>query len=263
MKKLIFTTVFICSVLLAAPALADWDVGDGHKMHSPQLPDPNGWDVDFTGRVMADDFQCGQTGLITDVHFWASWAGDLIPPDPNGLQGIKTIGLAIFDNVPDPNPSDSNTFSKPGEFLWSYNAWRDFTIRQEAPSPQGWYEPRIDEQYYEANNHSQYFQYNIMIPEANAFEQQDGNVYWLAIAVMLETNLTSVYHIGWKTSKDQWGDDFNLIIVEPDDPEVYELRDPVTGESLDLAFVITPEPAAALALLGIGGVTLLRRRRLI
>jgi len=27
------------------PVRADWDPGDGHKMHFPQLPDPEGWDV--------------------------------------------------------------------------------------------------------------------------------------------------------------------------------------------------------------------------
>jgi len=43
-----------------------------------------------------------------------------------------------------------------------------------------------------------------------------------------------------------------------------ELRDPITGESLDMAFVITPEPAT-LALLALGGLGVLgrvvRRRR--
>ena len=39
-----------------------------------------------------------------------------------------------------------------------------------------------------------------------------------------------------------------------------ELIDPQTGESLDLAFVITPEPAT-LAILFPGGLTLLLRRK--
>lgn len=38
------------------------------------------------------------------------------------------------------------------------------------------------------------------------------------------------------------------------------LTDPLTGTSLDLAFVITPEPLS-LALLAAGGLALLRRRR--
>ena len=36
---------FSCVALLAGPALADWEPADGHKMHFPQLPDEDGWDV--------------------------------------------------------------------------------------------------------------------------------------------------------------------------------------------------------------------------
>lgn len=42
MKKLI---ALLCVLALGGPALADWQPGDGHKMHFPQLPDEDGWDV--------------------------------------------------------------------------------------------------------------------------------------------------------------------------------------------------------------------------
>ena len=257
-------------MLLVAPASADWNVGDGHKMHFPQLPDPNGWDVDFTARVLADDFQCTQSGLITDVHFWASWAYDEIPSDPNGLQGIGHIGLGIFDNV----PGGSASFSKPGNLLWIYDVGRNFTVHPEQPSLQGWYEPAIGEETFDANNHSQYFQYNMIIPDANAFYQEANTIYWLAIGVLLNPEPAAEFKVGWKTSTDHWMDDAVWLDVTDGNhdpaftvitntiPQIgwQELRDPVTGESMDLAFVITPEPAT-LAVLGVGGVMFLRRRR--
>ena len=67
---------------------------------------------------------------------------------------------------------------------------------------------------------------------------------------------------GWKTSGSPqfmddavWGDDFAGGVTEWN-----ELVDPQTGQSLDLAFVITPEPTS-MALLGLGGLAVLRRRR--
>ena len=254
-KRLITATVVAFAMLVAAPASADWDVNDPHKMHFPQLPDPDGWDVDVTVPMLADDFQCSQTGLITDVHFWTSWVGDRIPPDPEGLQGITTIFLGIFDNVPDPNPSDPNTYSMPGPGLWAYDAMRDFTVRPAGASPQGWYEPAFGQ--YQPDDHVQYFQYNIIIPEDEAFEQQDGNIYWLGIRVMVSPEfIMDDYRIGWKTSKDHWEDD----AVWSDFGQTWsELRDPITGESLDMAFVITPEPGS-LGLLALGAFALLRRR---
>ena len=44
MKKEIVLSCILCMLLIfPSMALADWDPGDGHKMHFPQLPDPLGW----------------------------------------------------------------------------------------------------------------------------------------------------------------------------------------------------------------------------
>ena len=52
------------------------------------------------------------------------------------------------------------------------------------------------------------------------------------------------------------------VVVEENETELTfnELRDPFTGESLDLAFVITPEPAT-LGLLALGALLCLRQRK--
>jgi len=61
-------------VLSAVGAAADWQPADGHKMHFPQLPDEEGWDVNATApMILADDWRCSQSGLVTDIHFWGSW----------------------------------------------------------------------------------------------------------------------------------------------------------------------------------------------
>jgi hypothetical protein len=53
-------------------AETSWD----HKMHFPQLPDPTGWDV--KAGCLEDDWECSETGYVTDIHFWGSWHGDMV-----------------------------------------------------------------------------------------------------------------------------------------------------------------------------------------
>jgi len=84
----------------APPPTDGWDPCDPHKMHYPQLPDPNGWDVAFWFEFMmffpyelADDWQCSKTGPVDDIHFWISWQG--------GMQGeIGPVMVSIYSNDP-------------------------------------------------------------------------------------------------------------------------------------------------------------------
>ncbi len=234
----------------AAPVVADWDVGDPSKMHYPQLPDPTGWDVDITQGFVGDDFMCMQSGLITDIHFWASWQGDL-----DG--GIDGVWAQIWSDVPagdDVNPLV--TWSHPGEKLWENIFWADvpdsFTVRQYGmPSPQGYYNPH-PAAYYMADDHMQTIQVNIDQID-NPFYQEEGTIYWLALHVVPVVPQT---FCGWKTSQDKFNDDAAWELMQ----DWYELTDPVNGVSLDMAFVITPEPAT-MTLLGLGCLAMLRRRR--
>ena len=73
------------------------------------------------------------------------------------------------------------------------------------------------------------------IPEP--FYQEVGTVYWLGICADVETVYPDPPLWGWKTSLDHWNDDATWSIFEP--PFIWnELYDPVTGLSLDMAFVI-------------------------
>jgi hypothetical protein len=237
----------IAVCIIAAPTRADWNLGDPYKMHYPQLPDPQGWDVNATfPKVLADDWKCTETGPVGDIHFWGSWRHDQQYP-------IQSIHVSIHSDVPaDP----AIGYSHPGDLLWQ----RDFfpgqwTERRWGTGDQGWLDPNTGEAV--RPDHFGIWQYNIVdIPDP--FTQKRGTIYWLDISVKLPAGVAPWW--GWKTSLQHFNDDAVWSdFVSPTVPW-RELRDPFTGQSLDLAFVITPEPAS-LALLGLGGLTMLRRPR--
>jgi len=265
---------------LVGTAQADWSPNHtdprqstNHKMHWPQMPDPNGWDVSvMTPNKLADDFLCTESGLITDVHFWASAEGDYGYPYPDtgdGLVGITNdvlqppdvqvrVHLSIHGDIPDPD-STGPLYSMPGEPLWQWDTFDATVVPVLIPGLQGWYDPF--EGYWAVEDHQYYFQVNVDIPEEIAFEQQEGNIYWLDVQVTVTpidpANQTPLPQFGWKTSLDHWNDD----AVYMDAQGLWqELLCPTSGLSLDMAFVITPEPGT-LAVLALGLASVLLRKR--
>ena len=200
--------IFICMLLIAASTIligttvADWDPGDGHKMHWPQLPDEDGWDVSATylkeeqwGIVLADDWKCSESGQVTDIHFWGSWKG--------GNEGtIKSFWIAIHEDIPEgPNVP----YSRPGRTLWEreFRTWS--TVPKDSPTYQGWY--CVETGNYIENDHRDYFQYNIVNIQ-NPFHQVSGKIYWLAITAEVERVPGAVQPLwGWKSTDDHWNDD--------------------------------------------------------
>ncbi len=288
-----FSLAIACALLAMAaiPASADWNTGDPFKMHQPQLPDlsPDGMDVlaslAYQGvgpgspavKFLADDFQCTATGPVTGVHIWGSWLQDVMPPDP--MHG--TFILAIYSDIP---AGTVAPWSMPGELLWQQQFRPgDYSARLYDNASEQFFDPNINQI---IGTDTQVWQYNFYIDEALALIQEEGNIYWLAVA-NVDPNNDGVINtqdlldaqagnnrFGWKTSMDHFNDDAAFIDVGnvfglpvdliplpetmPGISEWEELRRPLSGESLDLAFVITPEPAS-LALLILGGA-LLRRR---
>jgi hypothetical protein len=241
MKKLI-TICLAATIILAISGVAnaDWMQGDSYKMHYPQLPDPQGWDVDFnySGAVFADDFLCTETGSITDIHFWVSWKNDQV----GSITGIDA-------RIANGNPSD---------WSWTRTFLPDkFTIAGPSYGSQGWDDPSPDSEYI-SQDHTNYYQVNIK-DITNPFIQQAGTTYWLELKVWMDGG-----YVGWKTTLDSWGSSAQYWAFHPiEGGGYYYSWDPIAigsdNHPTDLAFVITPEPAT-ICLLGLGALSLIRRK---
>lgn len=237
-------------MLLAVAAQADWDIGDPYKMHYPQLPDPQGWDVLFNRpQVLADDWRCTESGEVSDVHFWFSSQQDR-------EFEIYNVHLSIHEDIP--AGTGGLPYSTPGQLLWDWSfSPEEFTVRGWGSGDQGWYDPRAGE--YSEFDHQKIFQLNIEDIEkfVDPFIQKEGTIYWLDVTVAADVPL------GWKTSRDHWNDDAVWTDL-PTGEQWRELRDPITGDSLDLAFVIVPEPSAiAMIVITGAGFIFVRRRFMI
>ena len=213
------------ALALSTPALADWDPGDCYKMHYPQLPtyyinpDLTAMDVAFEFGRLADDWQCTESGYVTDIHFWISWRCDMVGP-------VDGFTVVIWSD----NPEGPDGYSIPNEPLWSRDFYHpEFVVRDLPDHIQDWYNPWQDSLFYA--DHMVWQQINI-VDIVSPFYQEEGQIYWL------EIDMWGAPQCGWKVSgSPQFRDD----AVYWDFPIFKELKDPYTHESLDLAFVITCE----------------------
>jgi len=272
MNRCLFAVIafMFCAIPLAARA--DWDpCNPDPNTKFFQLPDTTGWDVKVTmPMLLADDFVCTETGWVTGIHFWGSWKA--------GIAGeITRIHLSFHADIP---AGEITPYSLPGQELWSKEIMvadvpaGSVTFRDEDAGVEGWYEPNTGE--YSQYDHIGMTQVNVfldqMFPREELFIQDGapGNpvTYWLDIQVdVLDPAMTD---FGWKTSLQHHGPDYAVWsdwepgMDKPWGDEWDELLDPVTGEGLDMAFVLTgipiPEPGV-LVVAGLGVLALLRRSR--
>jgi len=246
-RKLLVFCALVVLVCPAAVLLGDWNAGDPNKW--VQFPDltENGIDIrvdDSDGiiRMLADDFKCTTTGLITDVHLWGSWKYD-------DKGEIENIHLSIHND----NPQGINGYSEPNELLWEGDFGpAEFTERLWNVSgvSEYWWDPVTGELI--QNGDSQVWQINIPIDPCRAFEQKGSPdepiIYWLDVRVTLVP--TAVGEFGWKTRK--WPAHYNddaVIAIGSELPPIWqELQyppghpyNPMEMNSIDLAFVITTQ----------------------
>jgi hypothetical protein len=217
-------TAFII-IFSATITMADWDPGDGNKMHFPQPPDEAGWDV-YTSDMnsIGDDWMCSESGWVKEIHFWGSWYAD-------DVGSIGSFRIGICADIP-ANPPD-NPYSRPGQLLWDKMIPMNMvTVRSlTSPTPQGWYTPSTGD--YIPDDHTQYFQYNIFLPDTLWFWQEEGTIYWLVI--FANTSMNEFW--GWKSSIENWND--NAVYWDPLFMSWYPMSEPPGfTDPLDLAFVI-------------------------
>ena len=263
---LMSVSVAMVLMFLALPAMADWQPEDGHKMHFPQLPDPNGWDVEIVteSNKTADDWQCSASGPVNDIHFWTSWAHDNERPDQDVPGRIQWITATIYSNIPvsvgGPN------FSQPGQELWNWTFNEDqFSVRHAGFGDQGFYSAAADD--WNRPDHQRFQQVNItdIAAVTEPFEQKQGEIYWLSLSASWEG---TQWPVGWKTSQDHFED---AAVWWHDGNKVWSpLYDPQLGQQgivqqLDFAFVITPEPSSfvmlGMAAVGLAACAWRKRRR--
>ncbi|AQQ72269.1 hypothetical protein SMSP2_02651 [Limihaloglobus sulfuriphilus] len=259
MKKL---TIISFILLFVWAAGADWvpipeDNPTNHKMHSAQTPDEFGIDVGFEGSILADDWQCSETGNVDDIHFWISWHDDQVVE-------IDRISVNIYSDIP--ADQSSTGYSVPGDVEWS----RDFDsgefnlLRLDDTGLKDWLTPsnNINEDSFIADNHVTWDQVNITDIQ-NPFPQEKGTIYWLGLEILEDIgspDYEPILTAGWKETTENWNDD--SVWWDSSNLEWVELINPIipdpSANSIDLAFVITPEPASVL-IMAIG--TLLIRKK--
>ncbi len=208
-----------------------------------QRPDvnPTGVDVDNFWVQLADDFMCTQSGPITDIHLWGSFVGDYLPP-----QGLNSLvfTLSIYSDVP---AGPDNPYSHPGHLLWSrtYGPGSYGVGLCTTTSGEWWHDPATNSWHFPGD--TQIYQFDFVVPEAEAFRQREGTTYWLGVKYANEFPTEATF--GWKSSLEHWNDDACWLDTNADPPVWRELRygdgHPMgmpPGISMDLAFAITGVP---------------------
>jgi hypothetical protein len=184
--------------------------------------------------IRADDFRCTESGFITEIHIWGSFEKDELPAvGPGGL----IFTLSIWSDIPAHTPGTPGyNWSIPGTQLWTkvFLPGTYDVIEVSDDSPEGWFDPELPE--YVANDHIVLYQYNFDIPVAEAYEQEENNIYWLGV----QHYVTLPGRFGWKSTDPtlQWNDNAVRQTGAGWLPLEYPTDHLFAGQPLDLAFVI-------------------------
>jgi len=259
MKHVLSSVLFGALILALAPvALADWD----HEVKWNQLEpytatffDLQPSYVNTTGtRIVADDFDCSETGYITDVEFYGTC--------PN-LDSLAQFRITFWDGVPGDASDDGHPGTLEGEAA----------VDPANAQGVGW--QIIDQGVGDA------YLFKINLAVDNWFVQEEDNTYWIGIqGVFLDTSKFNwcCRSFGAATNGDDavtgdllvppsngwehlvWVEAPFLAVVCEND--LGSLGNPPVLQSADMSFKLTgtaiPEPATV-ALLCAAGVLFLRR----
>ncbi len=252
MRKLlgVASALLIAGYLPQASAIVDhYDVWDS-AVATPQLPDPNGWDV-FVGSSVeiADDF-VANSSISIEHHFFGGWL--------DGVVGtVNSLTVSLY----------ADAAGAPGAALWSLtfdnsSPALEFGIRYEGSGNRGF---AYTDGTLLFNNHSDYYQLSTTTSHAG-YDVVAGTTYWLGLSAAFTGG-----EFGWATSAGA----LNAQAVwrptgSPITPGFEDGGFTVGGIGsnpwttlpigFDMAFVVTPIPGALLpALFGLGGLVALGR----
>lgn len=161
----------IFRIPVSLPELAKWS-------QPPERMDVYvGWDEqshNLMPRMVADDFLCDSNKPVTAIRWWGSflgWEEDAVP-EPNELP--YAFYITIWDDEPDPDPDNPDTFSHPGEVIWD-NYCDNYNVYF-----YGWeYDPRIGK-----IDLSKFVFYQELDPNDYWYQPNDNQIYWLGIMAL-------------------------------------------------------------------------------
>jgi hypothetical protein len=206
--------------------------------------------------ILADDFECTETGRITEIWVWGSWLDDYLPYGSNPELVDFTLSFHA-DITADENPAG---YSMPGDVLWHQDiVFGNFDVYMDVDSLwEGWMTPPDT---YTFPGDRVCWRYVFQIDGDDAFYQEgtptNPIIYWLDVQAHPH-DINAVF--GWKTTPVflQWNDDAVWTRgAEPYSGTWYELRyppgHPSEGASLDLAFRLINDPLSSVPREGAAG----------
>jgi subtilisin family serine protease len=186
--------------------------------------------------LAADDWQCSQRLPVTSMVWWGSYLDysyeacqtfQAIPPDRP-----EYFWLTIWDDVPDPNPANPETFSHPNNIIWQYKAYDYDEVMV------GYDKHPHDD----SDPNEPVFWYSVRLSEPNWFYQQDVNgIYWLSIvAVFSEDNPR--YDWGW--TNHPYNFKGYAVKGSPNDVQGWDWQvlEDQTSSGEDMSFILSKEP---------------------
>ena len=184
-----------------------------------------GYDVyDRTVIFLADDFPCTNTGPITDIHIWCSYAGDGVTNHP--------IWLGIWSDV----PAAGTSFSHPGQLLWQQIFAPDqYQHYFWGCGDELYFSPGGSPFIYGPDSQVYYYVFSPTNPFIQQGSPQHPTNYWLSVYC------TDFTWFGWKSTTDVHHDAavYGSSASLPGTTNWGVVKDPFQGAPLDLAFMIT------------------------
>ena len=146
-------------------------------------------------RIVADDWRCRGNLPVTSLVWWGSYIGYGYRPCecqqmPAPRQPDHFL-LSIWTDVPDPDPGNPNTFSRPGTKVWEYEAATfDEVLVGFDKHPEA-FESHI-------RGFEPVYRYTVRLPLKDWFCQRgQDNVYWLSVVAVYTDAKSIVYPWGW------------------------------------------------------------------